>query len=72
MNENGETLEDLLGGMDGALEETGSVMRAFRGELDRTARSVDETRGRIGDLDRALTGNLRRAFDDIVFEGTRA
>ncbi|WP_316014557.1 phage tail tape measure protein [Roseobacter sp. HKCCA0434] len=65
-------VEELFAEVDASIASTEAVTEAFRRELEATGRTLENARGQVSGLDRAMGRGLRAAFDDLVFDGARA
>ncbi len=55
--------------VNASLSETSVVMEAFEQEIDRTKRAFEEIAEDVKVLEKGLSGGLKKAFDDVVFDG---
>ncbi len=67
-----EDFEDAVLGLEATMGGAGSVAQAFSGELEKMKGALSASGKDVDVLSRGLSRGLRRAFDDIVFDGGRA
>ena len=66
-----ERLDDLVGELEGSVGAAQAMTGAFRDEMDRANASLKSASDGAKGLSRSLSGGLRTAFDDLIFDGAR-
>ncbi|QQA41235.1 phage tail tape measure protein [Pelagovum pacificum] len=66
-----DAFEADLAALDGTLARSGEMTAVFTAELDRMQRGMSDTTRDMGNLSRAFSGSIRRAFEGVVFDGQR-
>ncbi|ROU02404.1 phage tail tape measure protein [Histidinibacterium lentulum] len=64
-----EAFEDDMEALGRAMGATGRLTEAFTQELGRAQGSLQGVARDLGRVERGFSGGLRRAFDDLVFDG---
>ena len=64
-----DELEERTEGLNGTLSETSSLVVGFDSELRRMKTSLEATGRDVAVLERGLSKGLRRAFDNVIFDG---
>jgi len=66
-----EVLEDQIAALEASLGAASGMVAAFDGELARMRESLVFTGREVGTLSTSMGNGLRRAFDGVVFDGTK-
>ncbi len=66
-----EELDERLSDLGGSLASTAELAAAFDAEMQRMRNSLAVTGLSMGDMEKAMTGGLRKAIDGVVLDGMR-
>ena len=66
-----QELQDQIAALEGTLSGTIGMVGVFESELSRMRESLVFTGREVGVLSTGIGGGLRRAFDGLVFDGTK-
>lgn len=66
-----ENLEGRADGLNETLAQTSGLVAGFDRELQRMRNALAETGKDVATLEKGLSRGLRRAFDDVVFDGAK-
>ena len=66
-----ENLEGRAEGLNETLAQTSGLVAGFDRELQRMRNALAETGKDVATLEKGLSRGLRRAFDDVVFDGAK-
>jgi len=66
-----ENLEGRADGLNDTLAQTSGLVAGFDRELQRMRNALAETGKDVATLEKGLSRGLRRAFDDVVFDGAK-
>lgn len=66
-----DEFESRVERFEDALDSTGGAMASFSNELGRMREAASETQKDLSNLERGLSRGLRKAFDDLVFDGVK-
>lgn len=66
-----QEMQEQIAALEGSLGGTAGMVNAFQGELSRMRESLIFTGREVNVLSNGIGGGLRRAFDGLVFDGTK-
>ncbi|MDZ7905063.1 MAG: phage tail tape measure protein [Cypionkella sp.] len=66
-----QDLQDQIAALESSVGQTAGVVAAFDGELSKMRNSLVYTGREVNQLASGISSGLRRAFDDVVFDGVK-